>query len=145
MVYFHIDISVECLFAQAVVGNDVIGKKLEGHAHVLVLVEECFEIHVFDISNTKFGAWGANHTGPHNFCRYHVGSLGGELIWIINEVPTNSDSDSIWVILLGAVVDNNLCISDSSIFRNVPDFVMGKIENCVGTNSDTFFALGEAM
>jgi hypothetical protein len=71
--------------------------------------------------------------------------LGGELVWIINEVPADNDSDSIWVILLGAVVDNNSCISDSSIFGNAPDFVMGKIESCVGTNSETFFALGEVM
>ncbi len=113
--------------------------------HVLILVEGCFKIHVFDISTTKFGTWGANHTVPHNFCRYHVGCLGGELVWIINEVPANIDSDSIWVILLGAVVDNNLSISGSLIFGNAPDFGMGKIENCVGTNSDTFFALGQAM
>ncbi len=126
-------------------GNDVIGKKFEGHVHVLVLVEGCLEIHVFDIGTTKFGAWGANHTVPHNFCRYHVRCLGGELVWIINEVPANSDSDLIWVIILGAVGDKNLCISDSLIFGNAPDFAMGKIENWVGTNSDTFFALGEAM
>jgi hypothetical protein len=117
----------------------------EGHAHVLVSVKGCFEIHVFDIGNPKFGAWGANHTVPHNFCRYHVGCLGGELVLIINEVPADSDSDSIWVIVMGAVVDNDSCVSDSSIFGNAPDFVMGKIENCVGTNSDTFFALGEAL
>ncbi len=126
-------------------GNDVTGKKLEGHAHVLVLVEGCFKIHVFDIGTTKFGTSGAKHTVPHTFCRYHVGCLGGELIWIINEVPANSDSDSIWVILLGAVVDSNLCVSYSLFFGNAPDFIMGKIENCFGTNSDTFFALGEAM
>ncbi len=109
------------------------------------MVEGCFEIHVFDIGTTKFGAWGDNHTVPYIFCRYHVGCLGGELIWIINEVPADSDSDLIWVILLGAVVDNNSCVRDSLIFGNAPDFVMGKIENCVGTNSDTFFALGKAM
>jgi hypothetical protein len=127
------------------VGDDAIGKKFEGHAHVLVSVDGCFEIHVFDISTTKFGAWGANHTVPYKFCRYHVGCLGGELVWIINEVPANSDSDLIRVILLGAVVDNDLCVSDNSISGNAPDFVMGKIENCVGTNSDIFFALGKAM
>jgi hypothetical protein len=124
------------------VGNDVIGKKFEGHAHVLVSVEGCFEVHVFDIGTTKFGAWGANHTVPHNFCRYHVGCLGGELIWIINKVPTDSDSDLVRVILLGVVVDNNLCVSYSSIFGNAPDFVMGKIENCVGTNSDICLGQG---
>ncbi len=55
---------------------------------------------------------------------------------VINEVPADSDSDSIRVVLLGAVVNNNLFVSDSLSFRNVPDFVMGKIEICVGTNSD---------
>jgi hypothetical protein len=44
------------------VGNNVIGTKFEGHVHVLVSVKGCFELHVFDIGTTEFGAWGANHT-----------------------------------------------------------------------------------
>jgi hypothetical protein len=66
-------------------------------------------------------------------------------IQIINEVATNSDPGLIWVGYWGAVVDDNLCIRDSSIFKDASDFSMGEIENCVDANSDTFFSLGKAM
>jgi hypothetical protein len=43
------------------------------------------------------------------------------------------------------MVNDNLCIRDSSIFWDATDFSMGKIENCVCANSDTFFSLEEGM
>jgi hypothetical protein len=59
---------------------------------------------------------------------------------IIDEVAANGNAHTIWVILLGAVVD----IYDG-IFGDVPGFIMCEIENCIGANGDTFSPLGKAM
>ncbi len=84
--------------------------------HVLLLIDRCFEMHVFDVGATKFGSWGTDDTVPNYFCRDHVGCTCGEFVRIMNEVATNSDPNLIWVVVLGVVVDDNLCIRDSSIF-----------------------------
>ncbi len=102
----------------------VIWKELEGHLHVLVSFKWGFEIHVFDARTIKFGSWGTDDAVPHDFCRDHVGCTCSEFIWIINEVAANGDSHSIWVILLGAVVDAKSCICDGTIFQDAPDFGM---------------------
>jgi hypothetical protein len=125
--------------------NDVIWEKLDGHLHVLISIEKCFEIHVFGIGATKFGSWGTDDTVPHYLCRDHVGCLCGEFIQIIDKVAANSDPNLIWVVFLGAVVDDNSCIHDSLIFWGASDFSMGEVENCVGANHDTFFSLGKVM
>ncbi len=125
--------------------DDIIWKKLEGHLHVFVSIKWSFGIHVFDVCATNFGPWGTDDTVPHNFFSDHAGCTCGEFVWKINEVSANSDSNSIWVFLLGAVVNDNLCIRDSTIFWDAPDFSMGKIGNCIGANSDAFFSLGKAM
>ncbi len=77
--------------------NYVIQNDHEGHLQLLILIEWSFEILVFDVCTTKFGSWGTDD------CRDHVGCKCGEFVWIINEVATNSDSNSIWVVFWGAV------------------------------------------
>ncbi len=122
------------------------GRELEGHLHVLVSIEWSFEIHVFDVFATKFGSWGTDDTVPHNFCRDHVGCTCSELVRIIDEVAANGDVHLIRVILLGAVVDDDSCVCDCTIFWDAPpDFIMCQIENCTGANRDTFFPLGKVM
>jgi hypothetical protein len=106
--------------------DDVIGKELEGHSHVLVSIEWGFEIHVLDVRATKFGSRGTDDTVPHNFCRDHVGCTCSEFVRIIDEVAANGDVHTIWVILLGAVVDDNSCTYDGRIFQDAPD-----ISSCV--------------
>ncbi len=125
--------------------NDVIWKELEGHLHVLILIEWGFEIHVFDVCATEFSSRSTDDTVPHNFCRDHVGSMCSEFVRIINEVVANSGAHSIWVVLLGAVVGDDSCICDGTIYRDAPDFIMCLIENCIGANRDTFFPLGKVM
>jgi hypothetical protein len=49
----------------------------------------------------------------------------------MDEDAANSDLNLIWVIFLGAVVDDNLCIRDNLIFWEASDFSMGDVENCV--------------
>jgi hypothetical protein len=60
-------------------------------------------------------------------------------------VSTNCDPYLIWVVFLGVVIDDNSCISDRSIFRDVSDFIVREVEDRVGANHDTFFALCKAM
>ncbi len=64
---------------------------------------------------------------------------------MIDKVSANRDPYSIWVVFLGAVVDDNSCISDRSIFWDVSDFIVREVEDRVGANRDTFFALCKAM
>jgi hypothetical protein len=69
----------------------------------------------------------------------------GEFVWIIDKVATNSDLNLIWVIFLGVVVNDNLCLCDSSIIWDASDFSIGEVENHFGANRDTFFSLGKAI
>jgi hypothetical protein len=68
-----------------------------------------------------------------------------EFVWIIDKVFVNRDLYLIWVIFLGAVVDDNSCVRDHSIFRDASDFIVREVEDRVGANRDTFFALCKAM
>jgi hypothetical protein len=56
----------------------------------------------------------------------------GELIWIIDKVVTDQYRNSIWVIFLGAVVDDSSCVCDNSIFWDASDFIWGEVKNHVG-------------
>ena len=60
-------------------------------------------------------------------------------------VFANRDLYSIWVVFLWAVVDDNSCVRDCSILWDASNFIMREVEDCVGTNRDTFFALCKAM
>ena len=68
-----------------------------------------------------------------------------QFVWIIDKVSANCYPYLIWVVFLGAVVDDNLCVRDHSIFWDASDFIMREVEDCVGANRDTFFALCKAM
>ncbi len=125
--------------------NDVVWEKLEGHSHVLVQIEWCFERHVFYNGPTKFGSWRTDYTVPHNFCGDHIGSMCSKFVRIINKISTNRDSYSIWIVFLWVVVDDNSCVREHFIFRDVSDFIMREVEDCVGANRDTVFALCKAM
>ncbi len=59
---FYVYLVIEGFLLQFVVVNYVIWDELEGHSHVLVLIERCFEINVFDVGTTKFGSWGTDDT-----------------------------------------------------------------------------------
>ena len=63
----------------------------------------------------------------------------------MDKVYANRDLYSIWVVFLGAVVDDYLCVRDCSIFRDASDFIMREVEDCVGATRDTFFALCKVM
>ncbi len=71
---------------------------------------------MFDVGATEFGSWGIGDTVQQYFCRGHVSCMCGEFVWIIDEVSANSDPDTIWVIFLGAVVDDISCVFDGTHF-----------------------------
>ena len=139
------NLAIECFFLEIVVFNNVIWEELEGHLHVLISIERRFEIHVFDIGATEFSSRCADYTVPHYFGRDHIGCSCCQFIWIINKVAANRDLYSIWVVFLGAVVDNNLCVRDRSIFQDASDFVVREIENRVCADRYTFFSLCQAV
>ncbi len=68
-----------------------------------------------------------------------------EFVRIINEVASRGDAHTIWVVLLGAVVDDDSCVCDGTISWDVPDFIMCEIEKFIDAECDTFFPLGKAM
>ena len=125
--------------------NEVVWEELEGHSQVLVSIKWHFEIHVFYIGPTEFGSWRTDYTVLHYFCRDHTGCACRELVWIIDKDSANRDPYLIWVVFLGAVVDDNLCVHDRSIFRDASDFIVCEVEDCVGANLDIIFALCKAM
>jgi hypothetical protein len=57
-----------------------------------------FQDTCIDIGATKFGSWCTDDTVSHYFCRDHVSGMRDELVWIIDKVAADSDSNSIWVI-----------------------------------------------
>ena len=111
------------------------------------MIERRFEIHDFHVGPTEFGSWYTDDTVPHYFCfcRDHVGCMGREHIRIMDKVAAHHDPNSIWVAFLGAVVDDNSSVCDSSIFQDASDFIMGEVENRVGANLTTFFSLRKGM
>ncbi len=54
------------------------------HLHVFKSVQQGFKIHVFDVSSSKAGVWGANDTVPKDFGRNHVSCACCEFEWVIN-------------------------------------------------------------
>ena len=125
--------------------NDVVWEKLEGHSHVLISIERRFEIHVFDIGATKFGSRCADYTVPHYFGRDHICCTCCQFVRIINKVAADCDSHSIRVVFLGAVVNNDSCVRDRSIFWDASNFIVREIENRVCADRYTFFSLCQAV
>ncbi len=64
---FYVDITINNLFTLPVMFDDIIGYQLQWHFHVLVLIERCFEIHIFDVCTAKFDVGHTNNAVPHDF------------------------------------------------------------------------------
>jgi hypothetical protein len=77
--------------------------------------------------------------------RDHVSGVGGEFERVVDKVTSNSDADTIRVLLLWAMVDYNLSIRYHSVVEDMPNFIVGEEEDGVGSFGDTRFALGKAM
>ncbi len=47
--------------------GDIVGYQLQWHFHVLVSIKRCLEIHILDVSATKFAIGRADNAVPHDF------------------------------------------------------------------------------
>ncbi len=68
-----------------------------------------------------------------------------ELVWIINQISTDSDAHAVGIILLGPMVYDNARVGDGAVFGDAPDFVMGEKKDSVSANTGTFFSLRQPM
>jgi hypothetical protein len=68
-----------------------------------------------------------------------------ELIWVINLISADGDAHAVGIILLGLMVYDNSHVSDSAVFGDAPDLVMGEKKDSVSANSGTFLSLCQTM
>ena len=96
------------------------GKSFEVEAHILRLL--C-----------------AEHTIPMQFRRCNVRRLCCQLSRVINKIPSLCDADAIWVLLLGPVVNDHICIvSDRPVGWDIRFVLRVHDEHCVCTNLSRF-------
>ncbi len=103
----HVDVTIQYLVIESVVVNDIRWEKGQWHFHILVPVEGCFEVHVLDVGASKAGTLGADGTVSEEVQRDHVSGAGGEFKKVVDKVTSNSDADTVRVLLLWAMVDYN--------------------------------------
>ncbi len=124
---------------------DVRGGKGDGRSHVLELIERSFEVHVFDVGPGKACPWRADGAVPEELGRYHVGGACGQLKGVVDEVPAIGDADTVGILLLWLMVDDNMSTCDGPVFGDALDFVVGKKTYDVSHLGNTGLALGQAM
>ncbi len=124
--------------------DDILWEKGQRHFHILKPVEGCFEVHVLDVGTGKAGTLGADGTVPKEFQRDHVSDAGGEFERVVDKV-TSSDTDTVRVLLLWAMVNYNSSIRYRSVAGDMSNFIVGEEKDGVGSFGDTRFALGKAM
>ena len=125
--------------------NDILWEKRQWHFHILKPVKGCFEVHVLDVGAGEVGTFGAYGTVPKEFQRDHVSGTGGKFEGVVDKVASNSDVDTIRVLLLWVMVNYILSISYHSVAGNRSNLIVGEEEDGVGSFGDTRFTLGEAM
>ncbi len=125
--------------------DDILWKKGQGHFHILRPFEGCFEVHVLDVGAGKAGTFGADGTVPKEFQRDHVSGTGGEFERVVDKVTSNSDADTIRVLLVWVMVNYNFSICNHSVVGDLSNFIVGEEEDGVGSFGDTRFTLGKAI
>ncbi len=83
-----------------------------------------FQVYVFNVGTSKLCTQSANGAAPEEFGRDHVSCLSGELEGVVDEIPTNCDTDMILVFFLWPMVDDNPSIGDCSVLWDGLDLVM---------------------
>jgi hypothetical protein len=123
-----------------------VGKEREA-VHIFISVKWCFEIHVLDVSSGKPGTSGADGDGAvsKDFRGDHVSGMHGEFKWISDNVATDSDTDTVGILFLGTMMNDNTSICYHSVGWDIANVFMGEEENGVGSCGDSRFALGETM
>ncbi len=140
-----VDVTIKCFVKEAVVFNDVLWEKREGHFHEFISVKWRFEIHVLDVSSGKPGASGADGAVPKEFRGDHVSCTLGEFKWISDKVSTDGDLDAVGILFLGLMINDDTRIRYHLVGRDTANVFMGEEEDGVGTCGDSCFALGKTM
>ena len=96
--------------------------------HVLVSVKRGAKVKVFDVDTHILRIGRAEDAVSQDFGRGEVCGACGEFAGVGDEVATGGDADSVGVGFLGAVVNHNPDVCDSS--------VLGSIENVAGVHDE---------
>ena len=100
---------------------------------------------MFDVRPRKACPWCADGAVPEKLGRYHVGGACGQLEGVVDEVPANGDADTVGILLLWLMVDDNMSTCDGPVFGDALDFVVGKKKYGVSHLGNTGLELGQAM
>jgi hypothetical protein len=104
--------------------DDILWEKGQWHFHILKPVEGCFEVHVLDVGTSETGTLGADGTVPKEFQRDHVSGAGGEFERVVDKNTSNSDADTVRVLLLWAMVNYNSSIRYHSVAGDMSNFIV---------------------
>ena len=117
--YLRVDVAIFHHGIQVVELHEFRGYHIDWDSHLFVPVKGGAQIKVFDISACVSCPWGGNYAVPHDLGRSEVGRLGGQFIGIVDEVAAGGDANSVGIVLLRVVVDNDACICDDAVGWNV--------------------------
>ncbi len=64
---FHVDTTINGLFAYSLMFDEIVGYQLQWHFHVLVSIKRFFKVHILDVGAAKFGVGRTDNAVPHYF------------------------------------------------------------------------------
>jgi hypothetical protein len=67
------------------------------------------------------------------------------LVWVIDQINTNSDVHTVGIILLWPMVYDSARVGDCAVFGDAPDFVRREKKDSVSSNSGTYLSLHQLM
>ena len=95
--YFNINIAIEGMGIEIILVNYVLGKGTEWDLHVFISGHWCPEVEVLDVDAEVFGSGRAYGAVPKDFCGREVCCARGELPWVIDQISTGCEADTVWV------------------------------------------------
>ena len=84
LAHLEINISTNNFVEEVVLGDNLRGKRADGHFHVLVPVKCCRQVEISGVKAHVARLWGAEDTIPMKFSGCHVGCACGEFPRAIN-------------------------------------------------------------
>ena len=123
--YFEVDKTIFSMFVKVVLIDGCLQKNGDGHFHVLKTVHWCAEIEVLDVETHISGIFSADDAVPQHLCGREICRACREFSRIIDQVSARSEADSIWILFLRLVVDNNASVSDGAVVGYSPYLFVG--------------------
>ncbi len=111
--------------------DDPRGKKIDGHFHVFITVESCHKVEVANVEAHIMRLWSAEDTVPRQFGGCHVGGARGMFPRIVYQISPHCDSDSVWILLLRMIGNNDFVICGGLIFWDIWDLFRFHNKHCV--------------